>query len=72
MEHWRVDESRLGRPITPRQGCDWSLKTEIWGRGGRVRLTHRVIKGCLSNKTALAMIFKLAEAVEKAGVDSTP
>jgi hypothetical protein len=27
-------------------------------------------KGCLSNKTAFAMIFKLAEATEKAGVAS--
>jgi hypothetical protein len=28
---------------------------------------HRTVrsKGCLSNKTALAMIFKLAEAAEK-------
>ena len=33
---------------------------------------HRTVrsKGCLSNKTALAMIFKLAEAAEKAGVVS--
>ena len=30
---------------------------------------HRTVrsKGCLSNKTALAMIFKLAEAARKAG-----
>jgi putative transposase len=26
---------------------------------------HGALKGCLSNKTALAMIFKLAEAAEK-------
>ena len=33
---------------------------------------HRTVrsKGCLSNKTALAMIFKLAEAAEKTGVAS--
>jgi hypothetical protein len=30
-------------------------------------IRHRTVrsKGCLSNKTALAMIFKLAEAAEK-------
>ncbi len=30
-------------------------------------MRHRTVrsKGCLSNKTALAMIFKLAEAAEK-------
>lgn len=34
---------------------------------------HRTIrsKGCLSNKTALAMVFKLVEAAQKAGVAST-
>jgi putative transposase len=34
---------------------------------------HRTVrsKGCLSNKTALTMIFKLAEAAEKAGAAST-
>ena len=33
---------------------------------------HRTIrsKGCLSNKTALAMVFKLAEAAERNGKDS--
>jgi transposase-like protein len=33
---------------------------------------HRTVrsKGCLSNKTALAMIFKLAKAARKAGVAS--
>jgi putative transposase len=31
------------------------------------RIRHRTVRstGCLSNKTALAMIFKLAEAAEK-------
>jgi putative transposase len=31
------------------------------------RVRHRTVrsKGCFSNRTALAMIFKLAEAVEK-------
>jgi hypothetical protein len=28
-------------------------------------IRHRTVKGCLSNKTALAMIFKLAEAAER-------
>ncbi len=34
---------------------------------------HRTIrtKGCLSNKTALAMVFKLVAAARKAGVAST-
>ena len=34
---------------------------------------HRTIrsKGCLSNKTAIAMIFKLAMALRKAGAGST-
>ena len=33
---------------------------------------HRTIrsKGCLSNKTALAMVFKLIEAAQKSGVAS--
>jgi putative transposase len=35
-------------------------------KGSKCR-RHRTVrsKGCLSNKTALAMIFKLAEAAEK-------
>ena len=34
---------------------------------------HRTIrsKGCLSNKTALAMVFKLVEGARKAGAGST-
>ena len=30
-------------------------------------VTHRTLKGCLSNKTELAMITKLAETPRKAG-----
>src|SRR4051812_4352879 len=36
-------------------------------RGTFATIRHRTVraKGCLSNKTALAMVFKLAEAAEK-------
>jgi hypothetical protein len=38
-----------------------------WRIGVFATIRHRTVrsKGCLSNKTALAMIFKLAEAAEK-------
>jgi len=43
------------------------LRTTNVGDGAFATVRHRTVraKGCLSNKTALAMIFKLAEAAEK-------
>src|SRR5207249_11055288 len=59
-----------GAPVRCWQrGCRWrtahSTTNVIESSFATVR--HRTVrsKGCLSNKTALAMIFKLAEAAEK-------
>jgi transposase-like protein len=55
--------------------CPWSSSAEHWKHlrttnvveSSFATVRHRTVrsKGCLSNKTALAMIFKLAEAAEK-------
>ena len=49
------------------------LRTTNVIKSSFVTVRHRTVrsKGCLSNKTALAMIFKLAEAAEEAGAVST-
>jgi transposase-like protein len=55
-------------------GRDWKhLRTTNVIESSFATVRHRTVrsKGCLSNKTALAMIFKLAEAAEKVGGVST-
>ena len=61
---------RLDRPFEWREGR--SPAVPLLGRTNPIESTfatvrHRTIrsKGCLSNKTALAMVFKLVEAAQK-------
>ena len=51
----------------PGRALEASAHDERHAESSFATVRHRTVrsKGCLSNKTALAMIFKLAEAAEK-------
>jgi putative transposase len=59
-----LDQWSLGEPLRPMPD---HLRTTNVIESSFATVRHRTVrsKGCLSTKTALAMIFKLAEAAER-------
>jgi len=61
------DRKAISASTTSRSSTGSNLRTTNVIQSSFATVRHRTLhsKGCLSNKTALAMIFKLAEAAEK-------